>query len=783
MRRRFRGWLVLALMVSARGWASVQLPPSLDMAARAGVGEVECLVVLLGDDGEDAMVGYALHGEMAAAVREQVTALGGREGQRFAHLPLLHVHLPAEQLSALAVSPLVAGIAPVRYARALRSEGKRLMNVPAVAAQGFTGQGVGIAILDSGVDAGHSELSPKGTGANAKTVPLFDAIDGDGDPHDEEGHGTAVAGIAAGSANGVAPQAKVVAVRVLNKDGEGSSVQILAGIDAVLASVRAGNPHNIKVVNMSLGGYDDTDWPPKSGTCDSISPDFAAAFRALEEAGIVTVVAAGNGGCSGGVAWPACLSRALAVGAVFDDEICALSLPLIGCVDYNRSYGKGQCMSSGCSIRTRPDRIACYSDSGEKLSVWAPAACAKTTRRGGGSEECFDGTSAAAPYVAGVVALLTQAHPGRPAALVRQVAADTGKAIRDDRNGVTRNRVDAAQALAALAAACAPVAAPTGVASDVSSVCGRQPLTLSWTAVAGALGYRVAVATAPDFNGAAETSVGGTAWTFTPTLTVDATLYFRVAAVSACGALSAWSPPVQVAYAAACQGLDQVYVVPGIAGNHVGVGGVVWSSDLSVLNPGVQPATVRLSLVSASGEAEKVMSLGGGRQLTARQVTSSLFARSGSVVGFVVVESDRPLEVLGRTYARGESGGAVTSYGQAIAGTPVSEALGGTQVGLLPHLRADGSFRTNLEFVNVGTVPARVTVRFVGDDGSTLATLDLGELAPRTRVQRTRALPAGVASAWAEVRVQPAEARVVGYASVVDGSTDDPTTIPLRVRP
>ncbi|MEP0774264.1 MAG: S8 family serine peptidase [Acidobacteriota bacterium] len=780
-----RGRFALALLLlgcPVHALASGALPPSLELAAAQGVGEVECLVVVRSADEGGGLVGRALRAPAVAALRQEVAALGGLEGHRFEHLPLVHLRLPAAGLAQLAASPLVDGVAPVRLARALRSEGTRLMNVPAVAAQGLTGQGVGIAILDTGVDAGHSELSPKGTGASAKTVSLFDAIDNDGDPHDEEGHGTAVAGIAAGSGNGVAPGAKVVAVRVLDRQGEGTSVQMLAGIDAVLASINAGNPHNIKVLNMSLGGYDDKDWPPKAGTCDAESPDFAAAFRALEEAGVLVVVSAGNGGCTGGVAWPACLSRALAVGAVFDDEICALSLPLIGCVDYNRSYGEGQCMRSGCSIRTRPDRIACYSDSGEKLGVWAPAACAKTTRRGGGSEDCFDGTSAAAPYVAGVAALLTQAHPGRPPALLRQLLADTGKAIRDDRNGVTRNRVDAAQALAALATACAPAAPPTGVGSDISALCGRQPLTLSWTAAGGAAGYRVAWATSPDFSDATETAVSGTSWVFTPSMTADVTLYFRVAAVSACGAPSAWSPPVQVAYTAACQGLEQVYVVPGIAGNHLGVGGVVWSSDLSVLNPGAQPATVRLTLVTAGGEVEKVVTLGAGRQLTARQVTSSLFEIGGSAVGFVVVESDRPLEVLGRTYARGEAGGVVTSYGQAIVGTAVAEALGGAQVGLLPHLRSDGAFRTNLEFVNVGQGPARVTVRLVGDDGTTVATLDLGEVPPRGRLQRTRALPAGVASAWAEVRVQPAEARVVGYASVVDGSTDDPTTIPLRVR-
>lgn len=775
--RRFLCLLLAVFTAPGLVSAAVPLSPRLQEAAAAGVGEVECVVVLAEAAQGD---GQAL--AAAEALQARLEPLGAPVLGRFSHLPLLHLRLPAHALPELAAQPGVVGVAPVFLVRALRSEGKGLMNVPAVAAQGLSGRGVGVAVLDTGVDASHSELAPGGSDPSAKTVRLFDAIDNDGNPHDEEGHGTAVAGIVAGSSNGVAPQARVVAVRVLNQEGEGTSAQILAGLNAVLASIAAGNPFNIKVVNMSLGGYDDTDWPPKAGTCDDLSPDFALAFQRLEEAGVLLVVSAGNGGCSGGVAWPACLSRALAVGAVFDDEICALSLPLIGCINYDRSYEKGQCTSRGCTSRTRPDRIACYSDSGDKLGVWAPAACAKTTRLGGGLEDCFDGTSAAAPYVAGVAALLTEAHPGRSPAVLRQALQATGKPLTDDRNGLIRPRVDAAQALTALATACAAPSTPAGLTADPLTTCARQPIALSWAAVSGAAEYRLAVATAPDFANATEITVTGVNILYTPSLAGDGTLYLRVAAVSPCAVASSWSSPVQVQYQARCQGLDHRWVLGGVAGRHAGVGGVIWSSDLSLLNPEAGVATVRLSFISAAGERETTVTVGPGRQLTAREVISSLFGVSEPTVGYLLVESDRPLEAFGRTYARGEAGGRVTTYGQGMLPAVPAEALDGSSLGLLPHLRSDGSFRTNLEFINVGEVAARITVRLVADDGVTVATLDLGELAPRGRVQRTRALPAGVAAAWAEVRVQPAEARVVGFASLVDGSTDDPTTIPLRVR-
>jgi hypothetical protein len=551
MSRRFQLAAACAALLAATTAAApppAVVPPSLSAAAQAGVEALDCIVVLRASTGGSGP--GAADARFAASERFARTwePLGVRVERRFARLPLVRARVPAALLGSIAADTLVRAIAPNRTARAFRKEGRNLMRVPEVTNRGFNGAGIGIAVLDTGVDWSHKELYPGGTTPGAKTVLLFDAVDGDHDPRDREGHGTSVAGIAAGATSGVATRATVVAVRVLDDDGEGTSEQILAGIDAVLDSVRDGNPFNIRVANLSLGGYDD-DWRPGPGTCDEISPDFAVAFEALRDAGVLVVAAAGNGGCSAGVAWPACISHAMAVGAVYDDEICQLPAPPpFDCFSHEASYGEAQCMDD-CSDDTDSDRIACYSDSGVELDVWAPSTCATTTAMGGGTVDCFGGTSAAAPYASGVAALLAQAYPDRGPEAIRTALKDTGRPRKDSRNGITRNRVDAPAALARLAALCA--APPQPAALSASAACAGTPLTLSWAAAAGAVAYVVESSRTPDFTAASSVTVSGTtAAVATPTDAVA--LHVRVRSRAACGAESAWSQPLAVALAADC---------------------------------------------------------------------------------------------------------------------------------------------------------------------------------------------------------------------------------------
>lgn len=750
------------------GWA-VKMTPSLAARVHDPQAVLSCIVTL-----EEPFGGLRALGarertawiERAADGLEADLAAGGVViRRRFSQLPLLAVQVPAASLAALGEHPGVRAVTPQRKARVQRTEGKQLMRVPEVHALGHRGAGVGIAILDTGVDYNHAELSPAGT----KTIKLHDAIANDSDPMDEEGHGTAVAAIAAGSGNGVAPDAVIVAVRVLDENGEGTSEQVLAGIDAVLASIAGGNPHNIRVVNLSLGGYDDDDWPPAQGSCDALSTDFAAAFGSLVDAGALVTVAAGNGGCSTGVSWPACISHAVAVGAVYDAN-----------VGY-QIHGKQQCNPFGCfDMFSGADQITCYSDSGEKLSVWAPSHCAKTARKGGGNEDCFGGTSAAAPYVAGVAALLTQAVPQRPVSALRQAIESTGAKVKDARNNVERRRVNAQEALSMLQTGCVAPVVPSGLLASRSAICSGEVLTLSWGALTGAASYTVQVADSPSFAAATDVSSSSPTLDFSTNRSTAATLFFRVRAEASCGASSGWSSAVQVSYSPTCSGPSYArsYFVSGIA-RLPGVPPADWYSDLAVLNTSTAAADIRLSFYGNAALPAVTSTLQSRQQLTWSNVLPTLFGLAGQDVGAIVVESTQPLQVTARTYSRLVEGSTVRTYGQSYDGMEVGRALTAGGVGYLPGLRSDGQFRTNVELVNVGETAATVEVRFFNNGGVALGQPLSLTVQPKRRAAATRALPSGHAAAFAEVRITSQNGRVIGFASVVDGNSGDPTTVAM----
>jgi serine protease AprX len=245
-----------------------------------------------------------------------------------------------------------------------------------------------IAILDTGIDGQHQDF------AGGKIIAWNDRVNGQPDPYDDEGHGTHVASIAAGAVNpsgvgGVAPGAALVGVKVLNSKGEGTASAISQGIEWCITN-RA--RYGIEVLNLSLGS-DRT----SAGT-DLLS---RTVNRAVD-AGIVVTIAAGNSGPrQRTIGSPAAADEALAVGSVADPGAGGF---------YLDSYSSRGPTADG---RVKPDLCA----PGERI-------LAARANSGSGYVR-FSGTSMAAPFVAGVAALIRAANPALTAADVKNVLKET----------------------------------------------------------------------------------------------------------------------------------------------------------------------------------------------------------------------------------------------------------------------------------------------------------------------------------------------------------------------
>jgi len=281
-----------------------------------------------------------------------------------------------------------------------------------------TGAGVGICVVDTGIDSGHEQIAPR-------SVTFRDFIGGSATAYDDHGHGTHVASIAAGDGNsttggssasaaahiGVAPGASLYVAKVLDASGSGPDDGVMAGIQWCAAQP------GVRVISMSLG-----DSVPSDGT-DPMS----GAVDAATAAGKVVVVAAGNAGdAPSTIPSPGAARTAVTVGAVSDWSAPAGVDYRDGGIALAPFSSRGPILSPGGAY-TKPDVTA--------PGVTVSAADAGTTS----GYVAMSGTSMATPYVAGVAALTLQAAPeASPAAVkaaIESTARDRGVAGEDDEWG------------------------------------------------------------------------------------------------------------------------------------------------------------------------------------------------------------------------------------------------------------------------------------------------------------------------------------------------------------
>lgn len=241
-----------------------------------------------------------------------------------------------------------------------------------------TGRDVKLAIIDTGIDDDHPDLSVYGGASFVPGVATW---------NDDQGHGTHCAGIAAGRQSpgfiGVAPESSLFAIKVLSSAGSGRLSWIVAGMAWALQN-------NMNVMSMSLG----SDVGAENAAC---SAAYQSAAQQLIGNGCIVIAAAGNAG-NGPNHWvgqPARCPGYMAVASV------------------DRNSRLSSFSSWGSSLGTLSN-----------VEISAPGSSINSTRMGGGHRR-MSGTSMACPHVAGAAALLKQQHPTWPPDRIRRRLKDT----------------------------------------------------------------------------------------------------------------------------------------------------------------------------------------------------------------------------------------------------------------------------------------------------------------------------------------------------------------------
>jgi subtilisin family serine protease len=259
-----------------------------------------------------------------------------------------------------------------------------------------------VAVIDTGVESHPDLVLRSGTNCVGPASRRLDATS------DDNGHGTHVAGTIAGKGGtGVAPGTLIVAVKVLDAGGAGSTSSVICGIDWVTANAaRLG----IRVASMSLGMPGASD-----GACGATRDPLHRAICRSIAAGVTYVVAAGNDGGDLSRSLPAAYPEVLAVSAIADTD--------------GAPGAKGPA-SSCAGPRDRDDTAASFSNYARRAAdaqhvIAAPGVCIRSTWLHGGYNT-ISGTSMATPHVSAAVALCLGSGRcrGTPSEIVRQIRSD-----------------------------------------------------------------------------------------------------------------------------------------------------------------------------------------------------------------------------------------------------------------------------------------------------------------------------------------------------------------------
>jgi subtilisin family serine protease len=433
-----------------------------------------------------------MRGQVAAAQDAIVathfdSATNPRQGQgfdraltRFPITPGFAVNVSPSELQALANDPRVTRINRDRAVPHSLIESVPLIGMTAAYTQGATGAGQAVAVLDTGVKSNHEFLTGKvvaeacfsNGGGGAGRVSL---CPGGGNSQTGAGaanadtaqclnsgthlcqHGTHVAGIAAGlntnqqsgePPNGVAKNGSIFAIQVFTRfnnagDCGGAPPCILSwdsdqisALDHVFANINLSGGVKVASANLSLGGG------LFPGTCDGASQK--PSIDNLRGAGVLTAIAAGNGGETSQISSPGCISTAVTVGST-----------------------------------TKSDVISSFSNMSSVVDVLAPgssilSSIPTTTTSDTTTYAFFSGTSMATPHVAGAIAAIRSACPSATADAIENALKSTGTPITDMRSGGTQTKPRIRVDLAVQNLVCGTAPVITQNPSNLTVTAGQQ---------------------------------------------------------------------------------------------------------------------------------------------------------------------------------------------------------------------------------------------------------------------------------------------------------------------
>ncbi|MDD4857775.1 MAG: S8 family serine peptidase [Candidatus Krumholzibacteria bacterium] len=342
----------------------------------------------------------------------------------------------------------------------------------------YTGSGVKAYIIDTGILYTHTDFG-------GRAIYGVDEISSSNGGVDQNGHGTHVSGTVGGTTYGVAKGVTLVAVRVLDASGSGTTSGVVAGIDWVTSNHASGE---LAVANMSLGGAAST-------TLDN------AVIAAIND-GVTFCVAAGNNGALASNYSPARVAAAITVGATSSTDVFASWSNYGSAVDVN---------APGVSIK----------------SDYYTSTTATAT---------MSGTSMASPHVTGVAALYLAQFPTATPATIHAaiVAAATPNVITSIKTGTPNLLLYSLFGTPTVPSA-PTLSSPTNGATAVST----SP-TLSWAASSGATSYRYQVSTSSDFSVTLYDASTSSTSVALSVLAASTTYYWRVNATNTAGT-SDWS--------------------------------------------------------------------------------------------------------------------------------------------------------------------------------------------------------------------------------------------------